>query len=164
MKQAHNFTGHHHLTGHRSTCGRRFRQGISLFEVVLALAIFVGALAAISQILRAGSRAAIRAQLQSHAALLGERQMNEILSGVTPLETVSQAAFPGLTGWSWSLNVTGTDIPGLLRLELTVEHSSQNPDALARCVFTRLMRDPQIYVDAAEAEAAAAAEAASASE
>jgi len=133
----------------------RSRQGISLFEVVLAIAIFIGALTAISQILRTGSRAAIRAQLQSEAVLLCERRMNEVLSGVQPLEAVQQATFEQGQNWSWSLNITEGGVVNLLQLEVIVEHTGENDNSKVSYHLTRLLRDPQVYVDAANAASAA---------
>ncbi|SFI48215.1 type IV pilus modification PilV family protein [Planctomicrobium piriforme] len=127
------------------------RRGISLFEVVLALAIFIGALAAISQVLRVGSRASIRAQLNSQAAILGERRMSEILAGIVPLETVSRARFDDFPEWNWTLNVLDTETIGLLKLELTIERAGNNPDANVKYMLVRLQRDPQVYADAAAA-------------
>jgi len=130
------------------------RHGISLFEVVLALAIFIGALTAISQILRTGSRAAIRAQLQSEAVLLCERRMNEVLSGVQPLEAVQHAAFEQGQNWFWSLNITDGGVVNLLQLEVIVEHTGENDNSKVSYHLTRLLRDPQVYVDAANAASA----------
>jgi len=129
------------------------RRGISLFEVVLALAIFIGALTAIAQVLRTGSRAAIRAQLQSEAVLLSERRMNEVISGVLPLESVDHAPFDERANWSWSLNLADSGVVNLLKLELTVEHAGDNGANKISYHLTRLLRDPQVYVDAANAAA-----------
>jgi len=131
------------------------RRGISLFEVVLALAIFIGALTAIAQVLRTGSRAAIRAQLESEAILLCERRMNEVVSGVLPLESVSQAPFDEKANWTWSLNLADSGVVNLLKLELTVEHAGDNGTNKIAYHLTRLLRDPQVYVDAAQATATA---------
>jgi len=133
------------------------RNGISLFEVVLALSIFLGAIAAISEVLRTGSRAAVRAQLQSQAAILCDRQMNRILAGVEPMEATSKAILDGQRDWLWSLNILDSGVPSLLRLELTVERTGQGPDAAVTTQLVRLVRDPQFFVDAAAAAAEASA-------
>lgn len=132
------------------------RRGISLFEVVLALAIFTGAMTAIAQILRTGSRAAVRAQLESEAVLLCERRMNEVVSGVLPLEGVDHAPFDNRSNWFWTLNLSDSGVVNLLKLEVSVEHAGDNGTNRVSYRLTRLMRDPQVYVDAANAEAAAA--------
>ncbi|HWL09469.1 MAG TPA: hypothetical protein VNQ76_13760 [Planctomicrobium sp.] len=126
------------------------RRGLSLFEVVLALAIFLGATAAITQVLRTGSHASIRAQLQSQAALFCDRQMNRVLAGIEPMESVPTGSLDGHPDWKWSLNVSDGGVPWLLRLELSVEHTSSNPNAVVKSELVRLVRDPQFYVNAAE--------------
>lgn len=132
------------------------RRGISLFEVVLALAIFTGAMTAIAQILRTGSRAAVRAQLESEAVLLCERRMNEVVSGVLPLEGVDHAPFDNRSNWFWTLTLSDSGVVNLLKLEVSVEHAGDNGTNRVGYRLTRLMRDPQVYVDAANAEAATA--------
>jgi len=125
------------------------RRGITLFEVVLALSIFMGAMAVIGQVLQNGSRAATQAQLSSDAAIRCERRMNEVLAGVLPLSSVQNAPFEDDPSWQWTLNVADAGIPYLLETEMVVDHldSSGNINNTFRLI--RLMRDPQIYEDAA---------------
>ncbi len=127
------------------------RRGISLFEVVLALSIFLGAMAAISQVLRTGSRAAVRAQLQSQASLLCDRQMNRVLAGIEPMQSAPQSALDDKQDWYWTLSVTDGALPSLLQVQVTVSHSSSNPFGVVKSELTRLVRDPQYFVDAASA-------------
>ncbi len=125
------------------------RSGITLFEVVLALAIFLGAMAVISQVLENGSRAATKAQLSSNAVIRCERRMNEVLAGVLPLSSEQNAPFEDDSSWQWTLNVADSGIPYLLETEMIVEHLDSNGMTNTTFRLTRLMRDPQIYEDAA---------------
>jgi type II secretory pathway pseudopilin PulG len=93
-------------TAHSLKTGRR---GMSLLEVFIALAIFIAALAVITQIISTGSRASTKAQLQSEATLRAESCMAEAIAGVIPLQN---------------------EVNGLATLK-------------------RIIRDPQIYLDAA---------------
>lgn len=127
----------------------RPQAGITLFEVVLALAIFLGALASISQILRNGSKANIQARMASEATLRCETQMNELVAGSLPLETVSRAAFEDDPNWTWSVVISDTEIPDLLEIQVTVEHINSRSDVDRSFQLTRLMRDPQLFIDAA---------------
>ncbi len=128
---------------------RETRKGITLFEVVLALAIFLGATAVIGQVLQNGSRAATRAQLTGDAALRCERRMNEILSGVLPLSSENRAPFEDSGAWVWTVNVLDSEVIGLLKVEVIVEHLSSRGDVNNSFQLTRLIRDPQIYEEAA---------------
>ncbi|WP_437226179.1 type IV pilus modification PilV family protein [Planctomicrobium sp. SH661] len=136
-----------------SNSNRTARRGISLFEVVLALAIFIGALTAITQVLRTGSRAAVRAQLESQAVLLAEQRMNEVVAGVQSLEGVNRVPFDGKSNWYWTLNISDSGTPNLLRLEVIVEHADKDDKNKVSYRLARLLRDPQVYVDAANAAA-----------
>lgn len=140
------------MTGRRTSSFSN-RRGISLFEVVLALAIFIGALTAVAQILRTGSRAAVRAQLESEAVLLCERRMNEVVSGVLPLEAVDRSGFDNRSNWFWSLSLSESGSVNLLKLEVKVEHVGENSTNQISYRLTRFMLDPQVYANAAAATA-----------
>jgi hypothetical protein len=141
------------MAGHFRGITSRTRRGILLFEVVLALAIFIGALTAISQVLRTGSQAAIRAQLFSEAQLRGEQKLSEALSGVLPLEAADHVAFEDDDAWQWSLQILDSGTVNLLRLELLIEHLGPARLVDTRYQLVRLLRDPKVYDDAAAAGA-----------
>lgn len=123
--------------------------GITLFEVVLALAIFLGASAVIGQVLQNGSRAAARAQLSAEAAIRCERRMNEIAAGVLPLSTVSDAPFEDSGEWVWSVTVLDTGIPYLMETAVAVAHLDSRGQKNSEFILRRLIRDPMIYEDVA---------------
>lgn len=125
------------------------RRGITLFEVVLALAIFLGATAVIGQVLQNGSRAATKAQLTSEAILRCERRLNEVLAGVLPLSSVQKTPFEDDPAWQWSVNLAETEIPYLVDVEVVVAHLSSRGLENVSVRLNRLLRDPQIYADAA---------------
>jgi general secretion pathway protein I len=127
------------------------RRGMTLLEVFIALAIFIGALAVITQIISTGTRAAVQAQLQSDAVLRAETVIAEAVSGVIPLQAVSKQAFSDDTEWVWSLTVDeGTQID-TLQLTATIEHTLPTGRTNASVTLTRLIRDPQVFLDAAGA-------------
>ncbi len=77
--------------------------------------------------------------------------MNEVLSGIIPLQGAQRTPFEDDPDWLWTLNVVDSGTPNLLLLELTVEHSGTGGDLAASFQLTRMVRDPQIYTDAATA-------------
>jgi general secretion pathway protein I len=120
------------------------RRGITLYEVVLALAIFSGAMAAISQVIATGARAALQARLQSQAILLCESKMGELLGGVIPPQPVSEASFasdPSLEGWTWSLAINTGPRTGLTSVEVSVACRSAGSQVDASFTVARLVRD-----------------------
>ncbi len=137
----------------KSSCQRR---GLTLFEVVLSLAIFLGALVALSELISTGSRAAVHARLQTQAMLRCQSKMAEVLVGVEPMLAVSDSPFEDLSeDWTWTLIVGDGPVTDLLELELTVTHIGPNDIPNASYVLNRYVRDPQLFLDAA-AEAVAA--------
>lgn len=142
------------------------RRGISLLEVVLAIAILGGSLAALSSVVMSGADAALDARTRSLAQLLCERQMTQVLLGnVQPVPVQSQPiASPDLTT-AFTVTVESEPAPlnGLLAIRVTV--SGQGADGSGVPVKVSLVRwmvDPQLGLEAAEAEEKALAEEAAA--
>ena len=59
--------------------------GFSLLEIVLALAILAGTLAALGEVMRSASQSAALASDETQAQLLAESVMAELLAGARPL-------------------------------------------------------------------------------
>ncbi|MBX3438968.1 MAG: hypothetical protein KF861_15865 [Planctomycetaceae bacterium] len=127
------------------------RQGITLFEVLVSLAIFMGALAAIAQIVDTGTTASATGQLQSEAVLRCETKLAEVVSGIQAMDAVQGETFPDDASWSWSLAITDGPHPDLLQLTVEVSHVRANGTTDADFSLTRLIRDPQLFLDAAAA-------------
>ena len=130
------------------------RRGMTLLEVVIALALFFAAMAAISNILRLGSDSSIKAQLRAEASLLGESKLNEVVAGLLPLTAVESQPFDGLPQWTWTLSVEDDTTASLKRLLLTVNHLRSNGKSDHELKFARLLRDPAIFQATAESESA----------
>jgi general secretion pathway protein I len=143
----------------RSSVARRGasrRSGLTLFEVLLALVIFVAALSAIGQLISSGVRGALQSRFQLQAAQLCQAKMGEVVCGAQPL-TPTQAVYPEDKAWIWSLQVMPSPVQGLMKVQVTVERLSQNKQIEIKFAITRYVRDPAVYI-AAEEEAARNAE------
>jgi general secretion pathway protein I len=126
------------------------RRGMSLLEVFVALAIFIAALAVITQIISTGSRASARAQFQSEATLRAESTMAEAVSGIIPMQN-DKKAFDDDAAWQWSLAVeTGPHVDTLL-LTVTTEHTTETGRVNGMATLKRIIRDPQLFLNAASA-------------
>lgn len=102
---------------------RSARRGLSLLEVILALAIFVGAVAILNELLHQGLRASADHRLRTTALLLAESKLEEFASGIERLRvTPDPEPCPGQPGWQWSSAVEPTAIAGLMRVAVRVEH------------------------------------------
>ncbi len=121
------------------------RFGMTLLEVVIALALFLAAMSAIAEILRMGSDSSVKAQLQAEAALLGESKLNEVVAGIVPLTPVQSQAFADSPKWTWTLSVEDDTTLSLKHVLLTVQHlnSAGKPDHEVQ--FARWMRDPIVF-------------------
>ncbi len=128
------------------------RAGITLLEVLVSVAIFLGALTTIMQLLSIGKRAEMMTRLQTEAIMRCEAKMAEVVSGVQPLDSISDEAFPDSEGsgvWQWSLESSTADTSGLLQVTVRVRYVLQEDDEVTSFELQRYLRDPQIFIDAA---------------
>lgn len=122
------------------------RRGLSLLEVLLALAILGGALAAIGELMRVGTRSAEESRDETTAQLLAETIMSEVSAGLIPLQSLATAQVDDpmyQLDWTYSLNVEQVDQQGLVAVWVTVQ---QNTEQYARPVtysVSRWMIDPE---------------------
>lgn len=147
-----------HLSRSVYPAAGRKRAGLTILEVILSIGIFLASATIITQLLSTGSRAAVEGRLRSEMALLAESQMAEVTAGVQELTPVSSQSFEGEIevdpSLTWSLEVDDGGQGDLLQVTVRVEHTNAQDEVDSQFSLTRLMRDPQIWLDAAaEAEA-----------
>lgn len=128
------------------------RSGLTLLEIVLSLAIFFGALTALSQLAWNGSRAAVQARLKTQATIRCEAKLNEVLAGAEPMSNISGATFPDDSNWTWSQTVTPSSQPELVQIDLTVSHRGNSRLANSEVTLRRWARQQSIFVQAATFE------------
>ena len=133
--------------------------GMTLFEVVLALAIFLGSWAVLSQLFATGSRASTQARLQAEAVIHAQSKMAEIVAGVLPVDTMTNQPFddPDLMTWTWSSTVAAGPHIDLLAVDVTVRREGSEREPPMQYTLRRYVRDPQLFLDAATQSAAAEA-------
>lgn len=131
----------HHSHGNRA--------GLSLLEVLIATAIFMASLTAIMHIFGLGRQAELLTQLETEALLRCESTLGELVSGLRPLTSLSGQAFEDeAEGWIYGVDVQ-TQSEGLLLVTVQVDHVLNNGDVNASYTLVRMMRDPQLFLDAA---------------
>ena len=123
----------------------RCRRGLTLFELLLALAIFLMSLAALAHLINAGSRAAIQGRLQTQAILRCESKLAEVLAGIEPMESTADEPFPDDADWRWTLQVEPGPGPSLLELKLAVSHKGNSALATTTYQLQRYARHPQMF-------------------
>lgn len=126
----------------RGIAARRGR-GLSLLEVMLALAILGGAIALVGELMRFGMRNAEAARDLSTAQVFCETKMNEIAAGLLPVQAISSAPIEEMANldaaglWLYSVDVQPVDQQGLVAVTVTV---FQDPDAKLRPIDFSLVR------------------------
>ncbi len=140
----------------RRTAWSPARSGLSLLEVLISVAIFLGSLTAIMQVLNVGQRAEMATRLQTEAILKCEAKMAEFISGIEEAVSSQGGSFEDdETGdWKWEAEVTDSGIVSLLIVTVKVEHTISAESVNAAFTLSRYMRDPQLFIDAALSETA----------
>lgn len=127
------------------------RRGLTLLEVLLSLGLFLGALAALSQLWYGGVRASVQARLSTQAILRCESKLNEVVAGAVPLQTTGDTPFDDDANWTWNLQVeSGPHVDALL-VKVKVSHPGQSGLSSSSHELQRLIRDPQIWTNAQQA-------------
>jgi type II secretion system protein I len=134
---------------------RQPRRGMSLLEVLAALAIFIFTAYAITQMVDNASKAATRARRLAKAQLLAETKMDELVAGVIPLSSGGGPIEEELEGWNYNVTVspeswsnvqdasTGSSITGLNSVIVTVNFGLQGAEPIEYSL-SRILLDPQL--------------------
>ena len=121
------------------------RSAFTLFEVILALSILVGAMAVLGELVRGGLISARRARDLSRATLIAEAKVAQLVAGMqAPDPVTGMAVEDDYTGeWLYSLEVSQTSSPELLAVRVTVEHSAPNERNPVSCSLVRWIKTPE---------------------
>ena len=122
------------------------RGGMTLLEILVALAIFLAAVAVIGQLVGTGSQAATGAQLKSEAARRCETVMAEAVAGVIPLQSTGDTSFEDDQQWTWSLTVTDAAHADMLQVETIVTRKNRQGEAQVSFNLVRWIRDPELWL------------------
>lgn len=127
------------------------REGFTLLEVVIAVAVLLGAITALFQLINLGHRSSLQGQFRSDAVLIAELKMNEAVGGVTELISTTEEEIEEYPDWLWSMSVEDTSQEGLLQVTVIVRRDAEpnQPNAAHEYSMTRYLRDPQLFLDAA---------------
>jgi type II secretion system protein I len=144
---------------HSGRDGRAIYRGFSLLEIILALAILAGALAALGEVMRLADQNAALARDETQAEVLANSVMAELLCGARPMSAVNNAAFDiaAEPPWTYSVAIDATKYQELVSVRVNV--AQQLPPELqpAQCTLVRWLLNPD-FVTAEIAEQDAAAE------
>lgn len=140
---------------------RIHRRGLSLLEVIIALAILGLGLATIGELIRIGTDSAKRARQQTTAQLLCQNKLEEIRAGILAPESIGPLNFEIYETdqpWMYTIERQQFDAEGLLQITVTVEEVTTAIRPM-RFFLTTWMIDPELELlqqQAADQAAAAA--------
>lgn len=118
------------------------RCGFTLLEVILAVAIFAGAIAILSRLFVIGVENAEWSEWEAEAWLVAESRWAEIESGIRPLTPSTPATVEEMPGWEWGLNVEPAGPTDLYRVTVLVQRPPTTPNTPPYSVeLTRLFFD-----------------------
>lgn len=128
-----------------SRSGASSRAGVSLFEVLLAMTIFMGAYVAISGLTSSGMTIAVQGRLQTQAIMRCESKMAEVVAAIEPLEDTTEQQFEDDQNWNWSLQTGAGPHADIMLLMVTVTYAPEGGEPGVSQTLTRFLRDPAIY-------------------
>lgn len=118
------------------------RAGLSLLEVIVAIAILGGAMVVIADLIYIGSRSAGNVRWTSEAQILCDTKMAELSAGVIPLQSSGMTAIPENPLWTYSVDIGSTNINGLLSATVTVQHAEATTGTPRQFSLMRWIPDP----------------------
>jgi len=128
------------LSTQHSALGTR-RRGLSLLEVLVALAIFLFSLIALSQLIDIGGDNARDVRWLGQASTLAQSRMAEVMAGALPLTSQPDTSCEEDPDWNWSMNADAGAAPGLFQVRVVV--SRQKPDGSRfEAVLNQMVLDP----------------------
>jgi general secretion pathway protein I len=133
------------------------RSAFTLFEVILALAILVGAMAVLGELVRGGLISAERARDLSRGTLICEGKMAQIVAGIQAPDPVSSALVEDeMSGeWIYSVEVSDTTSPYLLAVRVSVQRDVAAGRQPAVCTLVRWIKSPDAPVASGSADTSA---------
>jgi general secretion pathway protein I len=127
------------------------RAGLSLIEVMLALAILLLAMAAIVRLVDIGTERGNAARMQTRGTRLAQAKMAEVEAGTVSLASETQGNFDGDDG-AWQFTVTPEPAGPLNLYTVTVRVTTTSQGRQFEVVLSQMMFDPALMGSASQAE------------
>jgi Tfp pilus assembly protein PilV len=119
------------------------RRGLSLHEVIIALAVFLISYIAIYQLMNLATDQAIELSYRNQATLLAQRKLAEIASGVEQFQSNGDSAFDDPDGdYTWSAEVNESDVSSLLSVVSVTVSRPYKGDYTIKVTLTQMMLNP----------------------
>jgi type II secretion system protein I len=124
--------------------GKGYFSGFTLLEVILALAILAGALAALGEVMRMADQTASMTEGETQAQILAASLMDEFASGARQLAAASQATLDSTSDppWVYSVAIENTNFEQTVAVRVSVEQQLEARLQPARFELVRWMPNP----------------------
>jgi len=129
---------------------RRRRSGLTLIEVLLALAILLMSLAAIGQLVDVGGDRGVEAQFHVRGTRLAQAKLAECEAGVIDVTAGGTGSFDDEPDWTWTVDSAPETATNLYRVTVTVSRTHRGRPF--QITLAQLVYDPAMTGSAAQAE------------
>ncbi len=130
-------------TGSRRRNENGVRDGFTLLEVILSLAILAGAIATLGELIRSGLANAQTARDLTRAEMLCEGIEEQVVAGAIATTSTSGVPCDDDPRWLYSI-ASESDQTGLLTLQITVQKDVPSDQHATQFSITRWMIDPGV--------------------
>lgn len=100
------------------------RDGITLMEVLVSMAVFLLAMTALARLMDIGTDAALDATFHADANRLAQSKLAEIEAGVIPPDLSTSGTFDAEPAWSWSMQSEPWSVPNLYTVSVKVARTN----------------------------------------
>jgi type II secretion system protein I len=129
------------------------RNGLTLLEVLVALAIFLLAVVGLGTLVSYSGERAAQIRQQAWAIQRCQSKLAEVVVGAVPLESQSEVPFDEDPEWIWSLDVQDGATTGLKNVTVRVSRSG-NDRSRTEVLLAQIIMDPALRGGAAPAASA----------
>jgi general secretion pathway protein I len=132
------------LRRHRVPEGLVVHDGFTLLEIILALAILAGSLAALGEVMRLADQNAAATRDETQAQIIASSVMDELIAGVLPLTAVNQSpvAVESDPPWVFSIALEQTGYAEMIAVRVLVEQQADARLQPARFELVRWLPNP----------------------
>ena len=123
---------------------RAVASAFTLLEIILALAILAGSLAALGEVMRLADQSASLTEGETQAQIYAASLMDELASGARQVSAVSQAPLSTDSDppWVYSIDVQNTNLDQVASVRVSVEQQLDERLQPARFELVRWMPNP----------------------
>jgi general secretion pathway protein I len=119
------------------------RQGLSLLEVLVALAVFLMALVALGTLSSMGGKRALNVDETNLATQICQSKMNEVMAGSIPVNGSSGGSVDEYPGWEWSMDSEAGAVTGLYTVTIRVTRQGSEGKSVGASL-TQMVMDPAL--------------------